>query len=74
MTQSIAYGLLEGLVPYYSDWDKVATARKLLYVIASRARKNLHLISERGRTKPWGEAYLPTKVLSACSFAYGAAT
>lgn len=70
----IAYGLLEGLVPYYSDRDKVATARKLLYVIASRARKNLHLISERGRMKPWGEAYLPTEVLAACSFAYGPAS
>ena len=28
-------------------------------------------MSERGRTMPWGEEYLPTNVLSACSFAYG---
>lgn len=68
----IAYGLLEGLVPFYGDRDKAAMARKLLYVVASRARKNLHLISERGRTKRWGDAYLPTEVLSACSFGYDA--
>jgi len=45
----IAYGLLEGMVPHFSDLDQEESAKKLLYVISSRARKNLHLISETGR-------------------------
>ncbi|PAJ73374.1 ATP-dependent DNA helicase [Pseudoalteromonas sp. NBT06-2] len=44
----ISFGLLEGLVPNFNDSSE-ESAKKLLYVIASRARKNLHLISERGR-------------------------
>lgn len=45
----IAISLLEGMIPHFSDSNKEESAKKLLYVIASRARKNLHLISERGR-------------------------
>ena len=45
----IAYALLEGMVPHFADSDGEVSANKLLYVIASRARKNLHLIAERGR-------------------------
>ncbi len=45
----IAISLLEGMVPHFNDVNKEESAKKLLYVIASRARKNLHLISERGR-------------------------
>ncbi|MGC9458619.1 UvrD-helicase domain-containing protein [Vibrio genomosp. F10] len=44
----ISFGLLEGLVPNFND-SSAGSAKKLLYVIGSRARKNLHLISERGR-------------------------
>lgn len=44
----ISFGLLEGLVPNFNDSSE-ESAKKLLYVIGSRARKNLHLISERGR-------------------------
>ena len=44
----ISFGLLEGLVPNFND-SSAESAKKLLYVIGSRARKNLHLISERGR-------------------------
>lgn len=44
----ISFGLLEGLVPNFND-SSDESAKKLLYVIGSRARKNLHLISERGR-------------------------
>ena len=43
----IAFGLLEGIIPHFADPDGSNSAKKLLYVIASRARKNLHLISER---------------------------
>ncbi|MDR2065734.1 MAG: ATP-binding domain-containing protein [Prevotellaceae bacterium] len=45
----IAFGLLDGLVPHWSDPDKITASRKLLYVICSRAKKHLHLISERNR-------------------------
>ena len=45
----IAYALLEGMVPNFSDPNLQDSAMKLLYVIGSRARKNLHLIAERGR-------------------------
>lgn len=45
----IAFGLLEGIVPHFSEVNGMESAKKQLYVIASRARKNLHLISERGR-------------------------
>ncbi|WP_220497201.1 3'-5' exonuclease [Pseudoalteromonas sp. SG43-6] len=44
----ISFGLLEGLVPNFNDSSE-DSAKKLLYVIGSRARKNLHLLSERGR-------------------------
>lgn len=44
----IAYGLLEGIVPHFNESD-ANSAHKLLYVIGSRARKHLHLISEQGR-------------------------
>ncbi|MFV4759010.1 hypothetical protein ACNJN1_18930 [Citrobacter freundii] len=44
---------------------------KLLYVIGSRARKNLHLISERGRIDKFTRAeYQATKKLNACRFEY----
>jgi DNA helicase-2/ATP-dependent DNA helicase PcrA len=68
----IAYGLLEGMVPHFSDTDQVATANKLLYVICSRARKNLHLLSEQGRPRSRGEVYIPTEILVGCRFSYDA--
>jgi len=66
----IAYGLLEGMVPHFSDADQNAAAHKLLYVICSRARKNLHLISERGRPRGRGQDYGPTDILVGCTFSY----
>ena len=66
----IAYGLLEGMVPHFSDQNGLQSAKKLLYVVASRARKNLHLISERGRVKNIGGEYEATKVLAARKFDY----
>jgi DNA helicase II / ATP-dependent DNA helicase PcrA len=68
----IAYGLLEGMVPHFSDSDQVAAANKLLYVICSRARKNLHLLSEQGRPRGRGEVYAPTEILVGCRFTYDA--
>lgn len=47
----IAFGLLDGYVPHFSELNKEESAKRILYVIASRARKNLYLISEQGRKK-----------------------
>ena len=66
----IAYALLEGMVPHFSDANGATSARKLLYVISSRARKNLHLISERGRSRGRSREYEPTEVLRQCQFGY----
>jgi superfamily I DNA/RNA helicase len=66
----IAYALLEGMVPHFADGNGRETAKRLLYVVCSRARKNLHLISERGRLDGRGESYQATKVLDECSYAY----
>ena len=47
----IAFGLLYGKVPsIYTSYDKMnEEANKLLYVIASRAKKRIYLFSEKGR-------------------------
>lgn len=66
----IAFGLLQGMIPHFSDADGEDSARKLLYVLGSRARKHLHLISETGRSQgQWGERE-PTEVLAAYAFQY----
>ncbi len=64
----IAFALLQGMVPHFGDLQ-VESAKKLLYVICSRARKNLHLISETGRMNRGGP-YLPTEVLASYAFNY----
>ncbi|MGF6903440.1 UvrD-helicase domain-containing protein [Paraburkholderia sp. GAS348] len=66
----IAYALLEDMVPHFNDPNGQESAMKLLYVIGSRARKNLHLISERGRTQYSGNEYAATRKLAACKFDY----
>jgi DNA helicase II / ATP-dependent DNA helicase PcrA len=66
----IAYGLLQGMLPHFSDPDGQESAKKLLYVICSRARKNLHLISEKGRLDGRHTEYLATTQLAKCSFSY----
>ena len=45
----IGYALLNDYIPHFSDGNGHENAKKLLYVLASRARKNLHLISEKYR-------------------------
>lgn len=66
----IAYALLEGMVPHFNDGDGNTSAQKLLYVIGSRARKNLHLFSETGRKRGRYNFYGPTLTLAACDFDY----
>ncbi len=65
----IAYALLEDMVPHFSDVNGVESAQKMIYVIGSRARKNLHLFSEAGRKKGYSY-YKPTRVLAKCYFDY----
>ena len=60
----IAFGLLDGYVPHFSESNKEESAKRILYVIASRARKNLYLISEQGRNKT------PTPILSKYGYKY----
>ena len=68
----IAYGLLDGMVPHFSDANGDASAQKMLYVIGSRARKNLYLISETGRKRYGNVYYQPTRQLLQCVFDYDA--
>ena len=68
----IAYALLEDIVPNFNDSSE-ESAKKLLYVIGSRARKHLYLISEVGRMRGRGRyrvEYEPTTVLNRCIFDY----
>ncbi|GJH30914.1 UvrD-helicase domain-containing protein [Caballeronia novacaledonica] len=66
----IACGLLEGMVPHFSDPEGESAGRKLLYVTASRARKHLHLISEKGRRRGNFGDYSATEVLERYRFNY----
>lgn len=47
----VAFGLLEDIVPHFGEPEdqKESVAKRLLFVVASRARKHLFLISEEGR-------------------------
>jgi superfamily I DNA/RNA helicase len=58
----ICYGILNGYIPnwksiFNEDIDEDVEARRLLYVIITRAKKNLHLISEFGRKTQSGNPY-----------------
>jgi len=67
----IAYALLENVLPNRNDPNGQESAMKLLYVIGSRARKNLHLISERERIDGYTrDEYQTTLKLAACNFGY----
>ena len=70
-TTIIAVGLLNGYLPHWDyiiDQTKKQSRRnetcKLLYVLCSRAKKNLYLISEYGRTTKNGSQYSSTDELS----------
>ncbi len=66
----IAYGLLEGMVPHFADKYGEESAKKMLYVISFRAKKNLHLISEADRPRGNSRVYEPTLTLKNYSFNY----
>lgn len=55
----IGFALLDSYVPHFNDNNGIENSKKLLYVLSSRARKNVHLISETGRNvhafhRPYG--------------------
>jgi hypothetical protein len=58
------------MVPHFTEVAGIDAASKLLYVVGSRARKHLHLISERGRPLGRQRHYAATDVLAACVFDY----
>lgn len=68
----IGFALLDDYIPHFSDINGAANSKKMLYVLASRARKNLHLISETSRAinrfKPNGK--FPTPHLLEYNFTY----
>jgi DNA helicase II / ATP-dependent DNA helicase PcrA len=57
------------MVPRFTNAASDISANKLLYVIASRAKKHVYLIAERGRMRGGGYGeYEVTRVLAACGF------
>lgn len=78
-TTVIGFDLLNGHLPhwdyFYSEELRVIKheeTMKMLYVLCSRAKENLFLISERGRqTKGWSpKPYKTTEELACCCFDY----
>lgn len=65
----IAFGLLHGKLPNWNETGHRAT-EKLLYVICSRAKRELHLISETGRVTNSNRPYNPTSQLSTLEYDY----
>ena len=72
----IVFGLLNGYIP---NWDEIINnsqviaedrASKLLYVICSRAKKRLYLISESGRKTNKQKPYDTTVQLKSLNFEY----
>jgi superfamily I DNA/RNA helicase len=61
----LAFAALEDIIPHFSEPNKRESAKRILYVLASRARKNLHVISEQGRNQSF-----PTQELSALVYPY----
>lgn len=66
----ISYALLEGMVPHFNDPEADNAAKKLIYVIASRARKHVYIFSETGRPRGKNDIYYPTNVLNRCVYQY----
>ncbi|MCB5279539.1 MAG: ATP-dependent helicase [Candidatus Cloacimonetes bacterium] len=69
----ISCGLLRGYVPHWEEifaGKELESSKKLLYVVCSRARLNLYLISETGRQQRNGTHLEPTRELIGCEFQY----
>lgn len=70
----IAYGLLYGYIPHWNEifnGNPEDASKKLMYVICSRAKKNLHLIAENGRMTASGKnEYVINPHLGAITFQF----
>lgn len=72
----ICYGLLRGYIPHWqavihgTELTAYTQAAKLLYVVCSRAKRNLHLIAESGRSTKRGHPYETTQHLVELDFGY----
>lgn len=72
----IAYGLLRGFIPHWNDIidrpDRVgiSSESKMLYVIASRAKKNLYLFSEGGRMTNSNRHYQASGIIQGYKYSY----
>lgn len=71
----IAFGLLNGVLPNWNDIINRQSLQKdiayrLLFVLISRAKKNIFLISETGRKTHKGSPYYPTDVLQTLEFEF----
>jgi DNA helicase-2/ATP-dependent DNA helicase PcrA len=72
----IAFGLLRGYIPHWNDIiNKPAhigndSESKMLYVIGSRAKKNLYLFAEYGRTTGGGNLYETSVSLNNYNYNY----
>ena len=75
-TTVIAFGILNGYIPH---WDIIINkpldyredeTKKLLYVVCSRAKENLYLFSEQGRTTQRGAPLLSTDEIVAIDYEY----
>ena len=72
----IAFGILNGYIPH---WDTIIRqskqyredeTKKLLYVVCSRAKKNLYLFSEQGRTTAKGKPLTSTDEMIVIEFEF----
>jgi DNA helicase-2/ATP-dependent DNA helicase PcrA len=72
----IAFGLLRGYVPHWeviihgTQAEADQRESKLLYVVASRARRQLYFIAENGRRTGSGNPYQTCSLLEASVFRY----
>lgn len=71
----IAFGLLKGYVPAWKaifdpNVSEQQEAKKLLYVLCSRAKRNLFLFSETGRVTQKNYPYTPNVELRSVNFDY----
>jgi DNA helicase-2/ATP-dependent DNA helicase PcrA len=66
----IAFGLLTNYIPHWREDDLIKAEKKLLYVICSRAKRNLYLIAEKSRTTRRGTALGTTSLLANVRYTY----
>lgn len=72
----IAFGLLRGYIPHWNsiinqeDFVEEDASKKLLYVIGSRSKRNLHLFAETGRLTQRKKRYEINRQLNNVAFAY----